>query len=133
MFSDAIYEICLETGKVGHFCKLPSALGSHVSYLVDDQYLIIYGGTNGLRFFDSILRCDLLTKTWTLMTKQPAELAGSPFFQDGRIASSFAQFANGFGLAFGGCSAETDHSDFMIVPFTHMKDPANFSEITEIM
>lgn len=132
-FSDAIYQVCLETGKVSHFCRLPSALGSHVSYIIDDKYLIIYGGTNGLRFFDSILRCDLETKSWTLMTKQPDELIGSSFFQDGRIASSYAQFCNGFGLAFGGCSAEIDHNDFMIIPFTHMKEGSNFQKITEIM
>jgi len=95
--------------------------------------LLLYGGTNGLRFFDTILRCDLEFKHWTTMTKQPAELVGSSFFQDGRIAASYGQFANGFGLAFGGCSAEIDHNDFMVVPFTFMKNSSNFSEITSIM
>ena len=106
MFSDTIYQVDLTSGKVSQFCLLPSALGSHVSFIVDDKYLLLYGGTNGLRFFDSILRCDLEFKLWTTMTKQPSELVGSPFFKDGRIASSYSQFGNGFGLAFGGCSAE---------------------------
>jgi hypothetical protein len=69
MFSDVIYSINLDTGKVSEFCSLPSALASHVSFIIEDKYLIVYGGTNGLRFFDSILRLDLDAKTWTLMTK----------------------------------------------------------------
>jgi len=69
MFSDVIYSINLDTGKVSEFCSLPSALASHVSCIIEDKYLIVYGGTNGLRFFDSILRLDLDAKTWTLMTK----------------------------------------------------------------
>ena len=77
MFSDIVYQIFLDTGKVSNFCILPSAIGSHVSCIVDDKYLLLYGGTNGLRFFDSILRCDLDLKMWTLMTKQPEELVGS--------------------------------------------------------
>ena len=51
------------------FGRLPTALGSHVSSIVDDQYIVVYGGTNGLRFFDSILRYDINAKDWTLMTR----------------------------------------------------------------
>ena len=70
----------MTSGKVSEFCLLPSALGSHISFIVDNKYLLLYGGTNGLRFFDTILRCDLEFKHWTTMTKQPAELVGSSFF-----------------------------------------------------
>ena len=70
-FSDTIYAIDLATFKVSVFGKLPTALGSHVSAMIDDKYLIIYGGTNGYRFFDSILRYDIEDKQWTLMTQQP--------------------------------------------------------------
>ncbi len=55
-FSDLIYSIDLETGEVSEFAKLPSAIGSHVSAIIDDKYIIVYGGTNGYRFFDNILR-----------------------------------------------------------------------------
>lgn len=58
----------LETGKVAQFGTLPTALGSHVSAIVDDKYLVVYGGTNGLRFFDSIMRYEIETREWTLMT-----------------------------------------------------------------
>jgi len=86
-FSDDIYSVELASGKVSLFGRLPTALGSHVSAIVDDQFLVVYGGTNGLRFFDSIMRYDTQTREWTLMTKQPSELVSSPFFSDGRIAS----------------------------------------------
>jgi hypothetical protein len=51
------------------FGTLPSAIGSHVSFIVDDKYLVLYGGTNGFRFFDSILRYEISIKKWTLMTQ----------------------------------------------------------------
>lgn len=68
-FNDEIYSIELATGKVGLFGKLPTAIGSHVSLILDDKYLICYGGTNGFRFFDSILRYEIDAKEWTLMLK----------------------------------------------------------------
>ena len=88
-FSDEMYAIELATGKVSVFGKLPSGMGSHVSAIIDDKYIILYGGTNGLRFFDSILRYDIEAKDWMLMTKQPEEMVGSTLFSDGRIASAF--------------------------------------------
>jgi hypothetical protein len=63
-----IYSIELDTGKVENWGRLPSELGSHSSALIDDKYIILYGGTNGLRFFDSIVRYEISTKKWTLMT-----------------------------------------------------------------
>ena len=69
VFSNDIYSVELANGKVSLFGSLPTALGSHVSAIVDDKYLVVYGGTNGLRFFDSILRYEIETKEWTLMTR----------------------------------------------------------------
>ena len=132
-FSDTIYAIELANGKVSTFGKLPAAVGSHVSAIIDDKYLIVYGGTNGYRFFDSILRYDLEEKAWTLMTKQPDELVGSAFFSDGRIAVACDAFSKGFAVFFGGCSPENDCNDLIVVPYNHIKASANFSEITEIM
>lgn len=56
-----MYSIDIETGKVENFGKLPSDLGSHCSALINDEFLIVYGGTNGLRFFDSIIRYEIKT------------------------------------------------------------------------
>ena len=131
-FSNDIYSVELETGKVAMFGSLPTALGSHVSAIVDDKYLVVYGGTNGLRFFDSILRYEIESKEWTLMTGQPEDLVNSPFFSDGRIAACSDQFGNGFGLFFGGCSAERDCNDIMVVSFNHVRDASKFSAINEI-
>jgi len=84
-----IYSIDLKTFKVEEFGKLPAAIGSHVSAVVQDKYIVVYGGTNGLRFFDSILRYEIDNKRWTLMTKQPDNCKSSDFFRDGRIAASY--------------------------------------------
>ena len=70
----------LETKKVSMFGKLPTALGAHISALIDDKYILIYGGTNGFRFFDSLLRYEIETQKWTLMTKYPKSFGGTTFF-----------------------------------------------------
>lgn len=36
-------------------------------------------------------------------------------------------------IIFGGCSAEGDYNDFLVLPISHLVDDNNFSEITEIM
>ena len=67
------------------------------------------------------------------MTKQPESLKGSKFLQDGRIACSACQVGNNYAVIFGGCSAEKDEGDFLILSFSHIREDSNFSEITEIM
>jgi hypothetical protein len=42
--------------------------------LVDDRYIVVYGGTNGYKFFDSIVRYDIVEKRSQLMTKYPESL-----------------------------------------------------------
>lgn len=63
-FSDDIFMIDLPTGKVSILGTMPSAIASHVSLLVDDKFLVLYGGTNGYKFFDSILRYSFEKKEW---------------------------------------------------------------------
>lgn len=87
-FSDIIYSIELDSGLVTEFGTLPTAIGSHISLLVDNKYILLYGGTNGFRFFDNILRYDIENKKWTLMTNLPESIKLSNFLKDGRIASS---------------------------------------------
>ena len=50
---------------------MPSPLASHTSFMIDDRYIIIYGGTNGLRFFESIIRYEIEKKEWRMLTKYP--------------------------------------------------------------
>ena len=133
-FNDIIYQVDTKSGKVSEFGKLPCAVGSHVSCIIDDKYIVVYGGTNGYRFFDNVLRYEISKQKWTLMTKYPDSWKDSKWFSDGRIAvSSWSSDSKGYALFFGGCSAETDHGDFMVLPFAAFKDDSNFSEITEIM
>jgi len=93
----------------------------------------LYGGTNGFRFFDNILRYDIENKKWTLMTQQPESIKLSNFLKDGRIASSACQVGNTYGVIFGGCSADMDAGDFLVLNFTYIHKDELFSEITEIM
>jgi N-acetylneuraminic acid mutarotase len=79
-FQDDIYSVDVETGDLEIFGKLPSDLASHQSALIDDQFIVMYGGTNGLRFFDSVIRYSIPDKKWTLMTKQPKHCKSSRFF-----------------------------------------------------
>jgi hypothetical protein len=36
-------------------------------------------------------------------------------------------------VVFGGCSAAQDESDFMLIPFSHIREDDSFAEINEIM
>ena len=125
--------IHLETKKVSVFGRLPSSIGAHVSALVDDKYLVMYGGTNGFNFFDTILRFEIETKKWTMMTKYPGDFEKSTFFADGRIACTACQVKNEFVVFFGGCSAENDYAEFLVISFKHIREDGNFNEITHIV
>lgn len=100
--------------------------------MIDDKFLIVYGGFNGLRFFDSILRYDIVEKKWTLMTKQPLVCKDSRFFRFGRISCS-SVLCEDMLIFFGGSSFDKDNNDFLVLPLAHLRDEANFSEINEIM
>ena len=135
-FHNAIFTVDLKEGEtygqVAEIGTLPSDLAAHQSALVDDKYLIVYGGFNGLRFFDSILRYDIAEKKWTLMLKQPSHCKDSRFFRFGRISSSSLCLPDVLVL-FGGSSFDQDNNDFLVLPLSHLRDDANFSEINEIM
>jgi len=86
-FRDTIISLDLNTGEINEeFAQLPSALASQTSILMDDKFLFIYGGTNGMRFFDNVIRYDIEKKEWTLMTKYPKGQESSGYFKDGRFA-----------------------------------------------
>ena len=70
-FRDMIMQLDLNTGNVEEFANLPTGLAAHASFLLDDKYLLIYGGTNGLKFFDNVIRYDIEKKEWRLLTKYP--------------------------------------------------------------
>ena len=131
-FQNTLISVDVDNGKVEVVGALPADLAAHVSALVDDKYLVVYGGTNGLRFFDSVLRYSIPEKKWTLMTKQPKHCEMSRFFQEGRISCASCVTEDMF-IIFGGSSVEKDCNDFLVLPLAHLRDDANFSEINEIM
>ena len=85
-FRDTILSLDLDSGELSEFAQLPSALASQASAIIDDKYIVIYGGTNGLRFFDNVIRYDIAKKEWTLLTKYPENHKNSGFFKNGRFA-----------------------------------------------
>lgn len=115
--------------KVG---TLPIDLASHVSAIIDNKFLILYGGSNGLTFFDSIVRLDLENLKSTMMISQPENSTCKDFLRCGRVASSLVQTEDLI-IIFGGCSAEGDHNDFLILPIEHLRNDDNFSEITSLI
>ena len=138
-FRDEIISLDIKTGKVEEFGTLPTALASHASYLIDDKYLVIYGGTNGLRFFDNVIRYEIETKEWRLLTKYPDSQKSSTFFKDGRLSCVSATTPpnldpdNQMWILFGGCTSEQDCSDFLVLHKSWLVDDGNYSIITEIM
>ena len=133
-FRDTISAIDLETGEFEEeFARLPTALASHQSWLVEDKYIVIYGGTNGGRFFDSVIRYDIEKKEWTLLSKYPESAKSSTFFKEGRIAHVSASVPNTLWILFGGCTPEQEFNDFLVLDKAQVVDDSNFSVITEIM
>ena len=70
LFRDVILAVDLDTGEIDEFAKLPTGIASHTGAIIGD-YLFLYGGTNGLKFFDAVTRYDIKNKKWTLLTKYP--------------------------------------------------------------
>ena len=94
---------------------------------------MIYGGTNGLKFFDSVIRYDLEKKEWRLMTKYPPTQQDSSYFKDGRFALVSAVAPNGTWVLFGGCSDTQDCNDFLVIRKEHLVNGLNFSVIQQII
>ena len=45
---------------------------SNMNYsMIDDKYLVIYGGTNGLSLFDNVIRYEIEKQQWKVMSKYP--------------------------------------------------------------
>jgi len=131
-FRDVIISIDLNNGTISEFAQLPTALAAHSSYLIDDKFLVIYGGTNGLRFFDNVIRYDIEKKEWRMLQKYPETQKDSPFFKDGRFAGASAVGADTW-LLFGGSSVDKDCNDFLVIKKEHLVEDSNFMVITEIM
>ena len=139
-FRDTILSLDLETGALTEFAQLPSALAAQASCLIDDKYILIYGGTNGLRFFDNVIRYDIEKKEWTLLAKYPETQKNSGFFKDGRMAvvSTLTEPDEGDAneqvwVLFGGCSDTQDCNEFLVLRKSHLVDDKNFGVINEIL
>ena len=64
-----MFSVEIHTGKVSIFGSLPYATAGHVSFLVDDRYIVILGGTDGFEVSQVLWRYDIITATWSKMVK----------------------------------------------------------------
>ena len=74
MYSETIFSVNILTGKVSIFGSLPTSIGGHVSFLVDNRYIVVLGGTDGYEILVSCWRYDITTAKWTKMIKYDEEL-----------------------------------------------------------
>ena len=74
-FRDEIISLNITTGAVSQFAQMPCAMASHTSFMIGDDYIVFYGGTNGQTLFNSVTRYDIKQKKFTLMTKWPGGVA----------------------------------------------------------
>ena len=85
-FSDEIWEFDFEEKKWTVLCQLPTPIAAHAASLVQNRYLILYGGTNGAQFFDNIQRFDLQTKEMLMLSSFEGDFT-CDFFKMGRLAT----------------------------------------------
>ena len=76
-FNDEIHMYDIEAEEWTEFGKTTTPMGSHCSALFQSTgQLFVYGGTNGARFFDSILKMDLESKEWLMLSSYDGHLTG---------------------------------------------------------
>ena len=74
-FRDEIISLNINTGKVTQFAQMPTAIASHASFMIGDDFIVLYGGTNGQTLFNSVIRYDIKQKRFMIMSKWPGGAA----------------------------------------------------------
>lgn len=108
--SDGIYSLDIEELVWTRLLDMPTALCAHCSCIINNNYVVVYGGFDGLQIFDSIRRYDIKNNKWQSFIK-PNMNSKSDFFTDGRIASAIDCANNEIVFIFGGSSAIKDYND----------------------
>jgi len=44
------------------YSSMPVPICSHAATIVSNRYIVMYGGTNGMKIFDNVMRFDIETK-----------------------------------------------------------------------
>lgn len=73
-YSETIFSVDILTGKVSIFESLPKSVGGHVSFLVDNRYIVILGGTDGYEILAECWRYDIVTAIWKKLVKFEKDL-----------------------------------------------------------
>ena len=137
--SQSIYNINLVTKEVSTLAGMASMLLSHASTLVNDRYIILYGGTDGLGFVERVTRYDILKESWSTLSKLPPHLMDSAFVKEGRIASVMTTVKNEasgkdeFVIVFGGSSQSQDWADFAVLSVEDIENEDIWNNMTALM
>lgn len=123
-FVNEIYCLDLETRIWSILGSFPVPIGSHAATLVVNRYLVTYGGTNGMKFFDTIMRFDLETKSCLMYTN--SKHAVSDFFKMGRLASTIENALDEIVVLFGGCNLEKDCNDVLVIKVEDLINDQHF-------
>lgn len=134
-FCDEIHQYDIEGEEWTLLGQTQTPMGAHCSAIFQStNSLFVYGGTNGARFFDSILKMNLETKEWTMLRSFDGDETGNrEFFQSPRIASMMAQADEEVLVLFGGSGYEKDFNDVLVIKGEDLKQESNYATVTEIM
>lgn len=130
--SNGIYKLDLDELQWSRIGDMPSIICSHASVLVQNRYIVVYGGFNGTAIFDSIRRYDIKENKWLTYTN-PTISNECAFFSDGRIATAMENANDEIVLLFGGSSALKDHNDTFCIKVEDLVNDDYFSEITLVL
>ena len=130
--SNGIYSLDLDELQWTLLFSMPSVICSHASTLVNNNYVVVYGGFDGLQIFDTIRRYDIKNNKWLTYMKSDSATT-SEFFNDGRIASAMENANDEIVFMFGGSSAMKDYNDTFCIKVEDLANDDNFSEITAVM
>lgn len=130
--SDGVYDLDLEELTWTKIGDMPCAWCSHSSVLINNRYVIVYGGFSGTSILDSIRRFDIQNKKWLTYTKSD-DHSNSEFFSDGRIATAMECAKDDIVLLFGGSSPSKDYNDTFCLKVEDLTNSNNYSEITLVL
>lgn len=125
-----IYKINLTTLKIdSDFTKLPTALCSF-AYCLYKNYVIIYGGTDGVSFLNSITIYNLNNNKWA-KSKLSFDIKGQEVKLDGKIGSHMSiDEENDSLIIFGGSSIHEDSNETQIFSLSALLNENNLIKIT---
>lgn len=125
-----IYKVNLATLKVqSDFSRLPCSLCSF-AYAIYKNYLIIYGGSDGVSFLNSIFIYNLNNNKWA-QSKFNFDINGQVVKIDGKIGSQMSvDEENDILIIFGGSTIHEDSNETYILSLTALLNENNLIKVS---